>query len=258
MTPLVDTHIHLNAPELSGHGFELLPEAQQRGIQQFIIPGVRVSGWAAMPDYAEKYPGVYLAPGLHPAYADQWNGAAARQLEQLTHNPKVVAIGEIGLDGVVDPSLEQQEITLREQLDIALTAGLPVLLHVRKATGAVLAILRELQIGEKIGGIWHGFSGSIPVAEELVALGFKIGVGPILLRENAKKLPEAVKALPLSALVLETDLPDMAESPDALVEIAERIAVLRGISVDEVAQATTENAWQVFRKDVKQSGGDDE
>ena len=246
MTPLIDTHIHLDAPELAGQGFELIPAAQQSGIQQFVIPGVRVSGWAALPGYAEDYPGVSLAPGLHPAYADQWSTAVAAQLEQLTHNPKVVAIGEIGLDGVVDPSLEQQEIALRGQLNIALDAGLPVLLHVREATGAVLEILRELQIGEKIGGIWHGFSGSLPVAQELVALGFKIGVGPILLRENAKKLPEAVKALPLSALVLETDLPDMAERPETLVQIAEKVAALRGISGDEVAQTTTANAWQLF------------
>lgn len=247
MISLTDTHIHLNAPELSGRGFELLPDARQQGIQQFIIPGVRVSGWAAMPGYAEKYPGVYLAPGLHPTYADQWNAAAANQLEQLTHNPKVIAIGEIGLDGVVDPSLKQQEIALREQLAIALTAGLPVLLHAREATGALLTILRELQVGEKVGGIWHGFSGSLPVAKELVSLGFKIGIGPILLRENARKLPAAVKALSLASLVLETDLPDMAERPEALVRVAERVAELRGISLEEVARTTTVNARQLFK-----------
>jgi len=250
MISLIDTHIHLDAPELSGHGFELLPEAWQHGIQQFIIPGVRVSGWAAMPEYAEKYPGVYLAPGLHPAYADQWNDDAAAQLEQLTHNPKVVAIGEIGLDGTVGPSPEQQEIALWEQLHIALDARLPVLLHIREKTGAVLAILRELQISRKVGGVWHGFSGSLQVAKELVALGFKIGVGPILLRENAKKLPEAVeavKALPLAALVLETDLPDMTERPETLVQIAERVAALRGISLEEVARTTTVNARKLFK-----------
>jgi len=246
MIPLVDTHIHLDAPELSGRGFELLPVALQCGVQQFIIPGVRVSGWVGMLGYAEKYSGVYLAPGLHPAYANQWSRAAAKQLQKLVRQLKVVAIGEIGLDRTVNPSLQQQEIALREQLQIALTAGLPVLLHAREETGALLAILRELQIGEKVGGSWHGFSGSLQVAEELVALGFKIGVGPILLRENARKLPEAVKVLPASALVLETDFPDMTERPESLVEIAEKVGELRGISVDEVAQITTENARQLF------------
>ena len=246
MISLIDTHIHLNAPELTGQGLKFLPAARQSGIDKFIVPGVRVSGWSGMLDLAEKTENVYLAPGLHPAYAHQWSGAAAKQLQELVRQPKVVAIGEIGLDRIVEPSLPQQEIVLREQLQIALTAKLPVLLHAREATGVLLAILRELQIGEKVGGIWHGFSGSLPVAEDLVALGFKIGVGPILLRENARKLPEAVKALPAAALVLETDFPDMTEKPETLVEIAEKIGELRGITLDEVARITTEIARQLF------------
>jgi len=247
MISLIDTHIHLNSPELNGQGLNLLPDAQQSGIDKFIVPGVRVSGWSGMLALAEKSENVYFAPGLHPAYVNQWSRAAAKQLQELVRQPKVVAIGEIGLDRTVNPSLPQQEIVLREQLQIALTAELPVLLHAREATGVLLAILCELQIGEKVGGIWHGFSGSLPVAEELAALGFKIGVGPILLRENARKLPEAVKALPAAALVLETDFPDMTERPETLVEIAEKIGELRGISLDEVAQITTENARQLFK-----------
>ena len=247
MIPLIDTHIHLDAPELTGQGLDLLSAAQQSGIDKFIVPGVRVSGWSGMLALATKAENVYFAPGLHPAYANQWSHTAAKQLQDLARQPKVVAIGEIGLDRTVNPSLPQQEIALRAQLQIALTAGLPVLLHAREATGVLLAILRELQIGEKVGGIWHGFSGSLPVAKELVALGFKIGVGPILLRENARKLPEAVRALPAAALVLETDFPDMAERPETLVDIAEKIGELRGISFDEVARITTENARQLFK-----------
>ena len=247
MVSLIDTHIHLDAPELAGEGFELLSAARQEGIQRFVIPGVRVAGWGAMVKYAENNSGVYLAPGVHPAYADQWNDVAASQLELLVQKPKVVAIGEIGLDGVVAPSRKLQEIALRGQLQIALNAGLPVLLHAREATGVLLTVLRELKIGKTVGGVWHGFSASLPVAEELVLLGFKIGVGPILLRDGARKLPAAVKALPLSALVLETDLPDMAERPETLVRVAEKVAELRGISLDEVARMTTENARQLFR-----------
>ena len=247
MISLIDTHIHLDAPELSGQGLKLLPEVERCGIDQLIVPGVRVSDWAGMLALAEKTENVYFAPGLHPAYANQWSYTAAKQLQKLVRQPKVVAIGEIGLDKRVDPFLLQQEIALREQLQIALIAGLPVLLHAREATGALLEILRELQIGKKVGGIWHGFSGSLPVAEELVALGFKIGVGPILLRENARKLPEAIKVLPVSALVLETDLPDMTDRPETLVAIAERIGELRGISLAAVARITTENARQLFK-----------
>ncbi len=247
MSNWFDTHIHLDAPELSGQGLKLLPGAQQCGINRFIVPGVRVSGWAGMLALVENAKNVYLAPGLHPAYADQWTDAAASQLWELTQQSKVVAIGEIGLDGTVAIPLSQQEIVFRAQLDIALDAGLPVLLHVREATGAVLTILRELEIGQRIGGVWHGFSASLSVAEELVALGFKIGVGSILLRENARKLPDAVKVLPASALVLETDLPDMAEKPDVLLKVAEKVAELRDRTLEEVAQITTENARQLFR-----------
>ena len=246
MVPLIDTHIHLDAPELCGQGFEELDAARHNGIEQFVIPGVRVSGWAAMPKYTEQYAGVFLAPGLHPANADQWCEAAAHQLREPARFPGVVAVGEIGLDRTVAVSLEQQQVAFCAQLDIALDAGLPVLLHVGGATGAVLNILREYRAKGKLSGIWHGFSESLPVAHELVALGVKIGVGPVLLYENARKLPEVVKTLPLSTLVLETDFPDMAETPVALVEIAEKIARLRGIPVADIAQSTTENAQKLF------------
>ncbi|MCK5913070.1 MAG: TatD family hydrolase [Desulfuromusa sp.] len=246
MFALIDTHIHLDASELNCHGLDFLPDAQQCGITRFVVPGVRVGGWDGMLTLAEKTEGVYLALGLHPGYADQWTSEAEEYLRELAAQPKVVAIGEIGLDGTVGPSLSHQQVALRAQFQIALDAGLPVLLHARQATGQLLAILRELAIGKRIGGIWHGFSASISVAEELVELGFKIGVGPILLRKNARKLPDAVKVLPASALVLETDFPDMTEKPEALLRVAEKIAELRDVSLEEVARTTTENARQLF------------
>lgn len=246
MLPLTDSHIHLDAAELAGAGIDLLPQARQEGIGRFIIPGVRVSGWPGMLVLAEQRQ-VFAAPGLHPAYAEQWSATAAQQLRALCRQPKVVAIGEIGLDAAAGPPLAQQELVLRAQLQIALEAGLPVLLHGRKATGQLLEILRELQIGRQVGGVWHGFSGSLPVAEQLVALGFKIGVGPILLRASARKLPQAVVALPATALLLETDLPDMAATPAVLVAVAQRVAELRGWSLAETAAITSENARQLFK-----------
>jgi len=246
MSSLIDTHIHLDAPELNGRGSHFLSEARQVGIRCFVVPGVRVSGWSGMLALAEIAETVYLAPGLHPAYADQWNAQAEEQLRKIVAQKKVVAIGEIGLDGTVGPSILQQEVALRAQLQIALDANLPVLLHNRQATGKLLAILRELKIGEKTGGVWHAFSAGLPVAQQLVDLGFKIGVGPILLRKNARKLPHAVTVLPSSALVLETDLPDMAEKPEVLLQVAAKIAELRNCTVEEVARATTANANQLF------------
>jgi len=195
---------------------------------------------------AESTENVFLAPGLHPAYADQWTTEAEHHLRILTSDPKVVAIGEIGLDATVDPPLWQQEMVLRAQLRIALESDLPVLLHVRQATGQLFDILRELKIGQQVGGIWHAFSASLEVAEEVVLLGFKIGVGPTLLRDNAKRLPAAVEVLPPSALVLETDFPDMTENPDDLLGVAKKVAELRGWTLAEVARITTENADRVL------------
>jgi TatD DNase family protein len=248
MFRLFDSHCHLDAPELQGAGIELLAGARNSGILAFVIPGVRVADWRRLLAIAEQEAGVFAAPGLHPAYADQWSAAAGRQLRRLTSHPKVVAIGEIGLDTLCGPPLERQEKVLRAQLEIALEAGLPVLLHGRKATGRLLEILRELQVGAQVGGIWHGFSGSLAVAEELVRLGLKIGVGPILLRTAARKLPAAVRQLPAAALVLETDLPDMTEKPEALRAVAEKVAELRGWSLEEAARITTENACRLFGK----------
>jgi TatD DNase family protein len=103
-----------------------------------------------------------------------------------------------------------------------------------------------MQIGQKIGGIWHGFSGSFQVAQDLIDLGFKLGVGPILLRDNARKLPELVKTLPGSAFVLETDYPDMAESPQSLLQVAQKVAELRDSSLEEAVRMTTQNASWLF------------
>ncbi len=251
MISMVDTHIHLDAPELAGTGIDLLSSARQCGIERFIVPGVRVSGWAGMIALAQSTENIYLAPGLHPAYADQWSLDVECQLRKLIVHPKVVAIGEIGLDGTVDISLTQQEVVFRQQLKLAIEAKLPVLLHARQATGKLLDTLRELQIGKQVGGVWHGFSASLAVAEELTSLGIKIGIGPILLRENARKLPEAVQCLPESALVLETDFPDMTENPEVLLKIAQKIATLRGLTLAKVAQITTNNSNQLFRLQEK-------
>lgn len=244
---LIDTHAHIDAPELMGKGCQLLPSARGNGIAAWVVPGVRVGGWLPLLELAAQQPDLFAAPGLHPAYAEQWDAVAAEQLRQACDHPKVIAIGEIGLDGVNGPPFEVQEQVLRAQFDIALEAGLPVLLHGRKATGRLLEILREKEIGRQVGGIWHGFSGSLQVAEELLRLGFKIGVGPILLRASARKLPLAVKSLPLEALVLETDLPDMAESPETLIAVADRVAELRGVSSVDVAKMTSENAAELLQ-----------
>lgn len=241
-----DTHIHLFAPEWDDAPDVIYRRARSAGVAGFLMPGVRVAEWRTLLSLAWQLPGVYLAPGLHPAYADQWTPEAADLLRSLTDDAKVVAIGEIGLDAVVGPAWDIQEKAFRQQLAIAVEAGLPVLIHCRKATGRVIEILRELRIGKMVGGIWHGFSGSVQSAHGLVDLGFKIGVGSILLRETARKLPQAVLELPDAALVLETDAPDMIESPGGLIQVAERLAELKGWTLGQTARVAGRNAEDVL------------
>ncbi|MBW6508710.1 MAG: TatD family hydrolase [Desulfuromonadales bacterium] len=243
-----DTHIHLVAAGVEGMADIWVDSAAAAGIDRLIQPGVRSAEWDALISLAERHSSVYAAPGIHPLYADQWDDEVALRLEELTRHPKVVAIGEIGLDAVVRPAQEVQEQVLRAQLRMALDHGLPVLLHCRQKKGALLAILRELDIGRQIGGVWHAFSGGLPFARELVDLKFSIGVGPILLRRNARKLLEVVAALPISAILLETDLPDPAQAPEELVKVAKRIAEIKNLTLDTVARVTTENALRLFDK----------
>lgn len=246
MTHWFDTHFHLLAPEWQQSPEGLHRQAQAHGIEDLLMPGVRAADWPRLLELAQQFPGVYVAPGLHPVYADQWNPQVEEHLRKLTKELCVIAIGEIGLDGVNGPSLDEQEPVFRAQLQIALDAGLPVLLHCRKSTGLVLAILRELEVGKKVSGIWHGFSGSVQIAHDLVQLGFMIGVGPILLRESARKLPQAVLELPEDALVLETDAPDMIAGPEGLLDVAQKLADLRGWSMEKTFCVTTANARRVL------------
>jgi len=243
-----DTHIHLFAPEWQQSPRQLHQLSVKAGIKKMLMPGVRVADWPQLLALARQLPGVYLAPGLHPVYAGQWDSDAEMQLLNLAADPDVVAIGEIGLDGVSGPDHIIQEQVFRAQLAIAVETGLPVLIHSRKATGHVVNILRERQIGAKVGGVWHGFSGSVQIARELVAMGFKIGVGPILLRDSARKLPQVVCELGDQDLVLETDAPDMIDSPVGLIDVATRLAELKGWSLEETAQLTTANSISLFGK----------
>ncbi len=242
-----DTHIHLLAPEWETSVRARISAARRCGIDLLLQPGVRAADWKSLIELADESPPVFAAPGLHPMVADCWNPQLAERLEVLALNEQVLAIGEIGLDALlaVDPGV--QERTFRGQLEIALTAELPVLIHCRKKTAAVLTILRASGI-DRTGGIWHGFSGSLETAQQIIDLGLVLGIGPVLLRDNARKLPEVVKAVPAEVLVLETDAPDMAAGPRVLIDVANRLAELRGWTLEETARITTANARRILQR----------
>ncbi len=247
----IDTHVHLDfLPDPPA----ALHQARAAGIRQWLVPGVRREGWPELLNLSTR-PGVLAAPGLHPRAANQWDSAAARELKQLLAMAGVVAVGEIGLDRIIDsPPLSMQEEAFRGQLRLAVAAGRPVLLHCRRATGLLLKILREEDAG-RVGGIFHAFSGSRETAAVAVDLGFAIAFGGALTWPNARRSPEVLQLLPATAIVLETDAPDMAPHPHRHREnrpawlplIAARVAEIRGWSLEETARITTENARRVLR-----------
>jgi len=251
---LIDTHVHLDASPLKERLEEEVRRARQAGIGHFVIPGVRREGWRQILEIARAVEGAWAAPGLHPQAAGEWGPDGERELQQFLYDPKVAAVGEIGLDALLpSPPLDLQEKVFRAQLRLAVAAGRPVLIHCRKATERLLQILRE-EKAERVGGIFHGFSGSLETALAGVRLGFAVGVGGIVTYPNARRLPEIVQKLPPEWLVLETDAPDLAPHPHRggdnrpawLTLVAAKVAELRGCSLEETARVTTENARRIL------------
>jgi len=241
-----DTHIHLPAFAEAEDLRHQLTTAELLGVRRLIQAGVSPNDWPRQLALSMENPGVYCALGLHPQLANQWNPALEAELGRLVNHPKVVAIGEIGLDKRVAVSVAVQEQALRAQLRIALSAGLPVILHSVQGLATLLEIGAEEGIAD-VGGVVHGFSGSPELATRVVNLGLHLGIGPVLLRANARKLPQALVHVPASALVLETDAPDMAPGVANLLQVAQKLAKLRGWSLAECARITSENACRLFK-----------
>jgi TatD DNase family protein len=201
---------------------------------------------------------VWAAPGLHPQAASQWDPAAAAELLSLVENPEVVAIGEIGLDTLVPIAMEIQERAFREQVRIAVQAGLPVLIHGRKTPARLLALLTE-EKASQVGGIFHSFSGSLQTALAAITLGFAIGFAGPVTYPNARRPLEVLAGIPAEWIVLETDAPDLPPHPHRsgdnhpahLPLIARKVGELRGWSLEETARLTTENALRVLRMKMK-------
>jgi len=243
---LCDTHTHLLAAEWPDPLADRIGLARQLGIGLLLQPGVRVSDWPKLLALAEEYDEVYAAPGLHPMCAADWSNASAAELRVHCSHTKVIAIGEAGLDAQLDVDMTRQRQAFVAQVTIACEAKLPLLIHCRKCTNEVLKILQEFSDSLN-GGIWHGFSGSSETAQQIIKLGFALGIGPVLLRDNVRRLPAALEVVPAEVLVLETDAPDMATGPEALLTVARRLAAIRGWTEEECARQTTANAKRVLQ-----------
>jgi TatD DNase family protein len=251
----IDTHCHLDATEFDGAQAEVIRNAQAAGVGRIVAPSVHRADFEAVRQLCGQYPICAPAYGIHPMYvADAMPDDLAVLREYLAqHRP--VALGEIGMDFFVKHyDRARQEYFFTEQLKLAREFELPVLLHVRRAIDVILGLLRERRV---CGGIAHAFNGSRQQADEFIKLGFKLGFGGAMTYTRATKLRELAATLPLESIVLETDAPDIApeflerglpNEPQYLPHIAQTLADLRGMTLAEVAAATTANALSVLPK----------
>lgn len=247
-TTLIDTHVHLDAC------VQTIADARRAGVADMVVPGVAPEGWDTILQLAENDPLVHAAPGVHPQAAASWSPQVEQNLRQRLDHPRVVAVGEIGLDRLLDtPSMETQRQVFRAQLRLAVTLGKPVLIHCRKAYGDLISILIE-ERAEKVGGILHAFGGSLETALTAIDLGFVIAFGGSLTWPGSKRAAGVLAGLPPTAIVLESDAPDMAPHPHRGEEnrpawlglIADAVGEVRGWSREEVARITGDNARRVL------------
>lgn len=253
---IIDSHCHLDFPVLQSQLQDVLRRADEAGVRQFIVPGVNRANWNGVIRLGQQYGNIYPALGIHPCFLDAGseNDLAVLADYLAQHEAEVVAVGEIGLDLYEsDKDRERQLNILNRQLRLAADFDKPIILHVRKAHDLMLQQLRRAGLAR--GGVVHAFSGSEQQAREYIRLGFKLGVGGSITYERAKKLRRTFSDLPLSALVLETDSPDMplcgyqgeTNYPERAALVAEVLAELRGMTSAEVAEVTLQNTREVFQ-----------
>ena len=254
---LIDTHAHINVEHFAEDRDAVVERAAQAGLSHIVNMGDSMESSQSSVALAKAYPMVYTGVGIHPEEAHPMTQADEDQLASWGALSKVVAIGEIGLDYYwekdVDKRQLQRELFIR-QLDLARQLHLPVCVHNREAHGDTMEILRKE--GKGIVGVMHCFSGSLEIAQELVKMGWFIGVDGPLTFKNAAKLPEIVQKLPLERIVVETDCPYMApvpmrgkrNEPAFVYHVAAKLAQLRGESLEKVARQTTANALELYTK----------
>jgi len=250
---LVDSHCHLDFPDFQGREEELLAAMKTNGVGWALVAGVTLERFPGVLTLAERFPNLYAAVGVHP---DTQEGEEPDQdrLIALAGHPKVVAIGETGLDYYrLEGDLEWQRERFRTHIRAARRIGKPLIIHTREAAADTLRILEEEGAGEA-GGVFHCFTETRAVAEAALALGFHISFSGIVTFKNAIQIKEVASFVPIDRILVETDAPYLAPVPHrgklnhpALVRhVAEEVAKLRGISTDELAQATTANFSRLF------------
>ena len=250
---LFDTHAHYDAEQFDADRDEVLGALPGAGIALAVNPGCDLPSSRAAVALAERYDFLYAAVGYHPENCAPYRPEDLEALRELAEHPKVVAIGEIGLDYYWEenPPREFQQQVFRDQLALAAELELPVIVHDREAHADSLAMIREFP---QVRGVFHCFSGSAEMAEELVKLGWMVSFTGVLTYKNARRAVEAAQAVPLDRIMIETDSPYMAPVPHRgkrndsgyVRHVCEKLAELKGVSFEACARITLENGKRFY------------
>ncbi len=249
---LFDTHVHLLDERFDEDREALIGTLAEQGIEYVMENAPDIADSVRAAALAEQHPNVYAAVGIHPHSASEWDKKAKETLHALSRQQKVVAIGEIGLDYHYDFSpRDTQKKAFAQQIELAIELDLPIVVHSREATLDTLTILKQYP---HVRGELHCFSGSAQTAAELLNMGFYIAFGGALTFKNARKTIEAAKVVPMERLLLETDCPYMTpvplrgkrNEPAYMRYVAEKMAEVKEVPVEEIARITTENAKRLF------------
>ena len=251
---LFDTHAHLDDRAFDADRAELLAALPGQGLELVMNPGCSLASSRNVVKIAAEYDYVYAAVGSHPDVADEVNEAVIEEYRMLCKlNPKIKAIGEIGLDyHYEDIPRDIQLKAFRAQMELARELDLPVIVHEREAHEDGMTVIREFP---EVTGVFHCYSGSGEMARQLVDRGWYIGFTGVLTFKNARKAVEVASSIPLDRIVLETDCPYMApepfrgkrNDPGKLYRMAEKLAKIRGLTVEEIHAVTTENGKRLYR-----------
>jgi TatD DNase family protein len=252
---LIDTHVHLDDTRYDPDREALIERARAAGVGILVTIGTHLEDSRWNVAFVAGKQDVYATVGIHPEMADRWQAADLAEYEALAQKPGVVAIGEVGMDyHRPEFSRQQQEPVFRAMIALAKKLKLPLVIHNRQADRDTLEILRQ-DWDPSLGGIFHCFAGDAQCAREAVDLNFDLAVGGVLTFKSAQGLRDIIATVPLDRIVLETDGPWLApqawrgqrNEPAYVASVAQTLATVKGVSVEEAAEATTRNARRVFR-----------
>lgn len=255
---LVDSHCHLNFPELAATLPAIRAAMDENKVGHALCVSVTLPDFPQVLSLAENYDNFYASVGVHPDY-ENIEEPSVEQLIALANHPKIIAIGETGLDYFrLTGDLEWQRNRFRTHIRAAIACGKPLIIHTRNAAVDTIRIMQE-ENAQAVGGVMHCFTESLEVAEQAIALGFYISFSGIVTFKSAKDLKQVATQVPLDRMLIETDSPYLApmphrgktNQPSFVKFVAEEIAQLRGISYEEVASATTANFFKLFKHAVQ-------